>query len=116
MERCDYKQITKEGFGMKKLIVSLGIVLLGIVFFTAPCYAACPFPEYGPYATVKKYATGKTKVVEIWECIDFISSMTGNTICFYNYVNNSYDYQFICFSGEFKIELPLNADPSDFFY
>jgi hypothetical protein len=96
---------------MKRLMVSLGVMLLGIVFCVAPSHAVCALAD-GPYATVTKYYTGKNKVMERWECADDGGIYhSGNGVCFYNYLNNERDHEYICISGEFKIVFPLNYSP-----
>ena len=102
---------------MKKILLSLGIMLIGIVFCAGPCYAACTLdPENGPYATVKRYQSGKNKVIEMWECVVGLERFNGNGVCLTNQLSDLYDFQVICISGEFRIELPVNWDTSDFFY
>ena len=54
---------------MKRLLIVLGVFLLGVVFCTAPGYAACTLePLWSPFMTVIKYQTGKAKILEMWEC------------------------------------------------
>jgi hypothetical protein len=102
---------------MKRLLLCLSVVLLGVLFCVTPSHAACTLnPDDGPWATVKKYQTGKTKVVEIWECVARIALLNGNSICFNNQLNDLRDRQYVCISGEYRIELPMNRSLDDFYY
>jgi hypothetical protein len=93
---------------MKRLLIVLCIVLVGVVFSFNLCDAACPFQD-GPYITVYKYWTGEAKVQEVWECVHDLSDYVyGNAVCFFNQVDNSNNTQTICISGDFKILYPLD--------
>jgi hypothetical protein len=96
----------KGGLGMKRLMIVLGIVLMGVVFCTAPCYAVCPYFPGNSYPIVYKYMVGKKTVQEKWECVIDIQYSNSNGVCFYNFVDASNARQ-ICISGDFKIEYPV---------
>jgi len=92
---------------MKSIIVTC-LVLLVISFYTTTGYAACALsPENGPYTTVIKYYTGKKTVMEKWECAQEVEPQA-NGVCFYNVLDNSYNTQYTCISGEFKVLYPVN--------
>jgi hypothetical protein len=83
---------------------------MGILFLVAPSYAACNLdPNNGPYATVIKYQTGKTKILERWECVTWVHPY-GNQLCFGNRLDNLDNFRVICITGEYRIECPLNED------
>jgi hypothetical protein len=106
---CINNQITKQGdFGMKRLMVSLGIVLVGIVFCAAPSYAECPLTQLAPYTTVIKYVPGKTKVIQMWECTEVEAdyAFVEGGVCFKNYLDNANSYQRICITGDIKVVFP----------
>ena len=94
-----------------KSIVMVCLALLVIVFCSAPSYAACTLtnPDYGPFTKVTKYKPGTLKVLQTWECVGSIDAyrFTGNGICFGNFLDNEYNSQVICISGEYKIECPV---------
>jgi hypothetical protein len=92
---------------MKRLMVSLGIVLVGIVFCVNLCYAQCPTNTGGPIVTVYKYFSGKKNIQEKWECA-LINEFYGNTVCFTVYTGYPTPRQRICISGDYKIEYPMN--------
>jgi len=96
---------------MKRLLISLGIVLVGIVFSVNLSYAECPYTDQGPYITIYKNVPGKNKVLEKWECVLYVSSESlGGGFCFTNQVapwNSSLPLmQGICISGDFKVVHP----------
>ena len=97
---------------MKKLLINFGIVLLGIMFSTNLCYAACAIPTTGdPYITVIKYVPNKIKVQEKWECVEGIEYFLGNGICFWNRLDDQGNSQAICITGEYRIVYPPNMYP-----
>jgi len=100
---------------MKRLLIVLGVFLSGVVFCTAPGYAACTLePLWSPFMTVIKYQTGKAKILEMWECAKITDPPQGNGVCFYNYLDNNGHYQYMCISGEFKVLYPINFRPDGY--
>ena len=98
---------------MKRLMVVLSLVLVGIVFCVGPCYAECPYTDYAPYPTIYKYVPGKTKVWEKWECVLYFSESLGSGFCFTNQVapyasQTGMPSQRICISGDFKVVYPVD--------
>ncbi len=114
--RASINTVRKRGKEMKKGILFLSVILAGIAFSLNFCFAACPFQDGSLYATVKKLVPGKKKVLEKWECVDYIpSGYINNGICFSNVLNDSGDSQYICITGEYRIEFPINEYIGDFF-
>lgn len=106
----------EKGEEMKRSIVILSIVLVGFLFGVSLCSAACPFQD-GHYATVKKLVPGKTKVLEKWECVKYLTSEHANNgICFENRINEFGDFQYICITGEYRLEFPINIPIRAFYY
>lgn len=89
-----------------KSVVMVCLALMVVVLFVAPGNAACPFTNYGPYAKVTKYMTGKKTVHQMWECVipEDIAPW-GNAVCFYNQTGLEASRN-ICIFGDFIIEYP----------
>jgi hypothetical protein len=94
---------------MKSLLAFCFVALLGITFSVSVGYAQCPYTDYAPYIVIYKYATGKTKVLEKWECVRayyYSTSSVGSGFCFDNQAGAGSLTQRICISGDFKIVEP----------